>query len=86
MSSLIQIAALVEVRIVHVGAARADALMEGDWILLGAEVGQVVKVDFFGASRVELKVRVYKDLGRISNLKRLVERTTEFQRLAIEAA
>ena len=72
-----------EVEIVHVGAVRAEQLMEGEWIVLDGEVGQVVQVDFHGASRAELKVRVVDDRGRIRNRKRLVEMTTEFQRLAI---
>ena len=73
----------IKVEIVHVGAWRADELMEGQWILLDGEVGQVVQVDFHGASRADLKVRVVDDRGRIRNRKRLVEMTTEFQRLAI---
>ena len=73
----------IKVEIVHVGAWRADELMEGQWILLDGEVGQVVQVDFHGASRAELKVRVGNNRGRISNRKRLVDRTTEFQCLEI---
>ena len=71
----------IKVEIVHVGAWRADELMEGQWILLDGEVGQVVQVDFHGASRAE--VRVVDDRGRIRNRKRLVDRTTEFQCLEI---
>lgn len=74
----------VEVRIVNLGAARADGLLDGDWILLDGKVGQVVKVDFHGASRVEVKARVHDNARGSRNQKRLVERTTEFQCLALE--
>ncbi len=73
-----------KVEIVHVGAVRADQLVEGEWILLDGVVGQVVQVDFHDASRAELKVRVVNDRGQICNRKRLVERTTEFESLAVE--
>ncbi|MBU3749145.1 MAG: hypothetical protein FGM52_01610 [Mycobacterium sp.] len=84
--SSIQINTRIEVRIVHVGAVRADQLLEEEWIIFEGQVGQVVKIDFYGPARVELKVRVYNSnpVG-IRHLKRLVLRTDEFQCLTVEA-